>query len=351
MNILQCQICEKTFANTAGLGSHLKCHKIGLRQHYVKYFKQKNEGICKECGKETTWNRDKNKYRVFCSSSCASKNNESCAKRKQTCINKYGHECSMRGTSGAQKTRDTMFERYGDLGLSHPSITNKKIKTNIERYGVEYVSQDEHVKERVRKTNIERYGVAYGLELPEIQEKRRNTFFRRHNCYFPMQDPVFSKTITDKIDYKEQRRKSIETTRDRYGVDYPIQNKEIFLRQQKGMFKIKEYTLPSGAIVLRRGYEPQFLDYIFSNKLINEEDITQYPDSIPYINYKGNKGYYYPDFQIPKLNLIVEIKSRYTVKLDKNIEQKREACIQHGYGYIRIVDNNFEEFHQLVALT
>ena len=71
MNILQCQICEKTFANTAGLGSHLKCHKIGLRQHYVKYFKQKNEGICKECGKETTWNRDKNKYRVFCSSSCA----------------------------------------------------------------------------------------------------------------------------------------------------------------------------------------------------------------------------------------------------------------------------------------
>ena len=348
MNILQCQLCGKIYTNTKGLGSHLKVHKIGLRQHYVKYFKQKTEGICKECGKETTWNRDKNKYRVFCSPICASRNSESCAKRKQTCLDKYGHECYMRSEEGAQKTQNTMSERYGGEGLSHPCITNKKIKTNIERYGVEYVSQCETIKEKVRSTNIKKYGVPYGLQLPEIQEKRRKTFFQKHNCYFPMQDPIFSKNITDKIDYKEQRRKSIETCRKHYGVDYPTQNKEIFQRQQKRLFKIKEYILPSGAIVFRRGYEPQFLDYVFSSETLNEEDIIQYPDPISYINQKGNKSIYYPDFHIPKLNLIVEIKSRYTLKLDINVDLKATACIAAGYRYIRIVDNNFTEFDNLV---
>jgi len=55
--------------------------------------------------------------------------------------------------------------------------------------------------------------------------------------------------------------------------------------------------------------------------------------------------YYFPDFYIPKLNLIIEIKSWYTEKLDKNVSLKEQACKNQGYNYIRILDNNFENFN------
>lgn len=54
---------------------------------------------------------------------------------------------------------------------------------------------------------------------------------------------------------------------------------------------------------------------------------------------------------IPKLNLIVEIKSWYTEKMDKNVEQKKGACVQQGFKYIRIVDNNFSEFISFMNIT
>ena len=92
------------------------------------------------------------------------------------------------------------------------------------------------------------------------------------------------------------------------------------------------------------GYEPQFLNFIFESKLLDERDIDYKPKPIKYINIDNREAYYYPDFYIPKYNLIVEIKSKYTLSRDKNIECKRIACIDSGYKYIRIVDNNFEMF-------
>lgn len=52
----------------------------------------------------------------------------------------------------------------------------------------------------------------------------------------------------------------------------------------------------------------------------------------------------FTDFYIPKLNLIVEVKSYYTMLLDKNLLLKEQTCRTNGFKYIRIVNNNFEEF-------
>ena len=54
---------------------------------------------------------------------------------------------------------------------------------------------------------------------------------------------------------------------------------------------------------------------------------------------------YYPDFYLPKYNLIVEIKSKYTYNCDfnKNIS-KQESCINMGYNFLFIIDNEFNEF-------
>jgi hypothetical protein len=65
------------------------------------------------------------------------------------------------------------------------------------------------------------------------------------------------------------------------------------------------------------------------------------------ITYKCNEKqkYYFSDFYIPSLNLIIEIKNSYLAKKDKLIlEAKKEACLSQGYQWIMIIDKNYSNF-------
>jgi len=64
--------------------------------------------------------------------------------------------------------------------------------------------------------------------------------------------------------------------------------------------------------------------------------------------YKGEKKIYHPDFYIPSLNLIVEIKSSYYFKRDKYIiNKKKEACLNAGYKWKIIINKNYESFSEV----
>ena len=74
-------------------------------------------------------------------------------------------------------------------------------------------------------------------------------------------------------------------------------------------------------------------------------DISNFNGNIKYTN----KNVYYPDFYLEEMNLIVEIKSKYTYECDydKNI-LKRNGCIKNGYKFIFIIDKNYDEFIFLI---
>lgn len=112
----------------------------------------------------------------------------------------------------------------------------------------------------------------------------------------------------------------------------------------------KTYKLPSGRQIKLQGYETNFLDYIFNNKILEEAEIVSKPRRIPYI--ENNKPrWYYPDFYIPKFNLIVETKSSYvleSIQTPENALLKKIATIKSGYNYIMIINNNFNEFNTLL---
>jgi len=115
----------------------------------------------------------------------------------------------------------------------------------------------------------------------------------------------------------------------------------------KNCYHFKSYALPSGKIIKLQGYEPQFLDYVFENDIYKEEDFDFSTFKIDY-EYKGKQHYYFPDFRVPKDNLIIEIKSTYILKRqgeDKN-NAKRDATLKEGYEYLMILDNNFTEIHR-----
>ena len=64
----------------------------------------------------------------------------------------------------------------------------------------------------------------------------------------------------------------------------------------------------------------------------------------PSIKYGKNK-IYHPDFYIPLLNLIIEIKSSWTLNGNKDeTYEKEKATIANGFNYIMIIDKDYEKF-------
>jgi len=106
------------------------------------------------------------------------------------------------------------------------------------------------------------------------------------------------------------------------------------------------YTLPSGQTIKVMGYEDKFLDFVFANNLLKEEEIFHEHCSL-YYQQDGIKRRYVPDFYIPKFNLIVEIKSWYVVKLGGGVHNllcKRKGVLEAGYNFCLVLDNNFNSF-------
>jgi hypothetical protein len=121
---------------------------------------------------------------------------------------------------------------------------------------------------------------------------------------------------------------------DKFGVEYPQQVPEFFERSQKSSHKLKPYILPSGKEIKIQGYENYALDKLLQT--YQEQDLTVGVSLVPKIIYtlKEKSKRYYPDIYILKDNLIIEVKSTYTMnkELDKNLA-KRKACIEQGYDF------------------
>jgi Mor family transcriptional regulator len=112
----------------------------------------------------------------------------------------------------------------------------------------------------------------------------------------------------------------------------------------KGSYRSKPYTLPSGKVIKLQGYEPDFLDFVFSLEILSESDFEF--DNGFRIQYSDNPiKHYYPDFYIPKFDLMIEIKSAYTLR--KADPRKAEECGKI-HNYICIVDKQYGEFVKMI---
>jgi hypothetical protein len=173
------------------------------------------------------------------------------------------------------------------------------------------------------------YGYDNCLKSKVIRDKGRNTCLKNHGV-----DNIFKNAQYIKDCIKQK-----------YGVESVTQVKEIHEKQQSYSGSHKTVVLPSGKIINKQGYEPQFIEHVFKNNLLTEDEINYHPNGITYIRPSDGKSHiYFPDFYIPKYNLIVEIKSSWTEKIDQNLLLKEQACKQQGYNYLRIVNSNFDIF-------
>ena len=157
--------------------------------------------------------------------------------------------------------------QYSDLGKK---ITKEiKIKSNLEKYGVEHTSQlkevtDKRTKSRadhvneiqqhVRESLYKKYGAYDVMHIPHILQKIKNTNLKKFGVEFPLQQlkkenseiyQKISQTCINKfgvdslLKNKEVREKIKQTNIQKYGVDNPLKNKEI--REKIKQTKIQKY--------------------------------------------------------------------------------------------------------------
>lgn len=119
-----------------------------------------------------------------------------------------------------------------------------------------------------------------------------------------------------------------------YGVEFISQVPEFYKNQQISGFKMKmeEET----GLYYRGTYE---LDFILKFKHLGLK-------SGPRFKYFSDKEhYYFSDFLIESLNIVVEIKSSYYWEkyLQTNL-LKRKSCLNEGYNYYVLIDKDYESF-------
>lgn len=103
-------------------------------------------------------------------------------------------------------------------------------------------------------------------------------------------------------------------------------------------------TWDNRKVYLRSSYEFKFAEYLDRlHVYYTVEDFRiEYFDTV-----KNCKRISIPDFYIPEENLIIEVKSNYTLNIQNMIDKAREYRIQ-GYNFLLFLENRYLTFEDLV---
>ena len=185
---------------------------------------------------------------------------------------------------------------------------------------------------------FKKYGYSSSLKNKEVRERGKKTKKERYDNenYTNMEKMKQTKKEKYGNENYNNPEKNKMTCLEKYGVESVMQNKNLFEKNQRSSFKLKQFRNTN--INYRGTYELDFLEHFYDKY----RDLQNGP-TIRYIFNNKNKVYF-PDFLIPSLNLIIEIKNSYLLKRDKNqIEAKEKATADKGFSYLIIVDKNYEK--------
>ena len=171
--------------------------------------------------------------------------------------------------------------QYSDLGKK---ITKEiKIKSNLEKYGVEHTSQlkevtDKRTKSRadhvneiqqhVRESLYKKYGAYDVMHIPHILQKIKDTNLKKFGVEFPLQQL--------KKENSEIYQKISQTCINKFDVDSPLKNKEV--REKSKQTNIQKYgvdNLFKNDIIKEKikqtNIQKYGVDYLFKSNIIKEK--------------------------------------------------------------------------------
>jgi hypothetical protein len=99
-------------------------------------------------------------------------------KSKKSNLEKWGVEYVMQSDLVKEKSKLTKLERWGDPNYNNP---DKRVQTNLERWGVEYPTQNSDIWNKIERTNLKNWGVKTILKHGDVIEKRIKSYNENKN--------------------------------------------------------------------------------------------------------------------------------------------------------------------------
>lgn len=163
-----------------------------------------------------------------------------CGKNKaiKTNLEKWGVEFPTQNEIVKEKTIKTNLEKWGTKTVTESDLIKEKIKqSNLEKWGVEWTFQSKEIREKSKQTLLERFGVDHNFKSLEVREKSKQTLMKN----WGVDNPSKSEEIKDKkkvtslknwgtdIPTKSDviKKKTRETNLKKLGVEYPMQSKQV----------------------------------------------------------------------------------------------------------------------------
>jgi len=296
-----CEECNTLFHKKDKLAYHINKKHNDLKTYYDKWLKEEGEGLCKICKKQTEFTGFKYYYNNCCSKECSKQ-----YKISQTVLSNIKHF----GVKYASQRKD----------VNEKQRNTWKNKSKEERH---------EIRKKIENTWMNNYGVTNNMVLDFVKNKFKETSITKYG----VDNPSKNKEI------KEKRKKTLQKTlKQKYGVENVSQVNEFFEKSQKKQLRLKQFR--NTDLWYQGTYELDFLERYYD----------KYPDmkrgpSIRYI-YNKKVHYYHPDFYIPSLNLIIEIKNINLYNKDKQkIDAKENFTKKEGFNYIIIIEKNYSNLN------
>jgi hypothetical protein len=346
-----CDLCIKEISNNKIRSSKVKydiniltdfCNKnkIVLTNDYSNQFINRDtviNGMClySDCKNIFTKPlRQLLKINGYCEK-CSKENGK--IKIKETNLIKFGVENVMNNNEIKEKQKNTILEKYGVEHISKlEEIKEQKKIKSLEKYGVEYVLQSKEIREKIINTNIKKYGFENPQQNQDIRNKTNDTNINKYNCKSPVGDKIVQQKVST-------------TNLEKYGVPHHSQNAEVANTMMKKSFNKKVFTLPSGKLIDYQGYENFAWIELLNIEKICQDDIITNRNEVPEIWYNdknGKKRRHYVDFYIKSQNRCIEVKSSWTNQEKNNVFEKQKSAKDLGLKYdIWIYDKTGNKIH------
>ena len=339
-----CQICGKSITHFSGLAKHIKTkHNILPKEYYDKFLKQDNEGICLNCKNQTTFIKLAKGYHKYCSRQCANENPEKKHKAEETIFQHFGVRHPSQSKVIRQKQKQTCLNKYGATTPFSVNCCREKAKqTSLKRYGETSYTKTQEYRLKSKETSLRKYGYESPNQSPIVQKKQQDTCYKNYgvkNCqqsYIVQQQTQqtirskYGKSFYTQTD--EYTKKRIKTSNMHYGVDHPMQCREV-------MLKTKQKFKKDGKI-----YDSSW-EYYFEQYLIQHNIKFKYqPDIYFWYEFNGKKHRYYPDFAI--YNNDNSLKEIIDIKGDHLMKQMLNPSTKEHQKYLCILANNIRLLHK-----
>lgn len=248
-------------------------------------------------------------------------------KLKATNQKKYGVDFYTETQEFKNKVKVTFDSKYGGHPTKLKSTQDKKKKTNLEKYGFENSLDNPEIKEKSRITNNEKYGGNSSMCSDEVKNKSKATNQKKHGVDWYLQSDDFKKKFT-------------ESMLEKYGVEHAMHYTPSFEKSMNTSYRKKIFVFPSGRIENIQGYEGfalnELLDsnYLEDDIIVSNKEIEKYTGLIKYEDSGRKIRKYYPDIYVVSENKIIEVKSKYTYETNIGINKaKKEACLALGLAF------------------